>query len=603
MADNEQKFKALITVVDQATAPLRVIDAQISRMTAPVRRIAAGMALVGRHAGLDKVAHAAHQVGERLAHVGEQVKELVGPLAALGAAGSLAGLVEMQRKASEFGANIFDTSKKTGVAVETLESYRYAAQLAGVATESMDRGLTLLNRNLAQAAAGKNKDMAAMLKHLGISLRDAKGQVRSAADVMPELAEAMRVNENPAIRARIAFAAFGRSGADLIPLLIQGRDRLSEMRAEAERLGYVMSADQVRDAKESEDAWKRLGFAVQGLSNTIGAALFPVLTPLIKQLTELIADNRELVAGKVKEFVEGFAKAMKNIPWGTVLDGMGRFLAVMGEVMSTGTGLIAVVGAMAAVLAGPLLLSLTSATQALAGLGVSVARLGAVGLISAIGAIGNFVTALRAGYTAMAALNLVMAANPIGLIVIAVAALIAVLILVWKYWDEIVEAIKKAIEWTKKFFTFKSEAERNQPVAGRERIASSRSTGGGGAGKPLHITQAGAAATASPPVAATEAQGGAGERRSLPDLPASPEPYRPAPGALNNPENVAALRAAGPGRYGAAGQPRDGQVTVKVDIANAPPGTRVAAKSTGAIPQPKVDVGHAFDGALPAGAY
>ena len=45
-----------------------------------------------------------------------------------------------------------------------LQEYRYAAQLSGASAEQMDSALGMLNRNLANAAAGKNEKLSELLK-------------------------------------------------------------------------------------------------------------------------------------------------------------------------------------------------------------------------------------------------------------------------------------------------------------------------------------------------------------------------------------------------------------------------------------------------------
>jgi hypothetical protein len=69
--------------------------------------------------------------------------------------------------------------------------------------------------------------------------------------------------------------------------------------------------------------------------------------------------------------------------------------------------------------------------------GKEALKLGRVLVGPLIGAIGNFVIALRAGYGVMEAFNLVLAANPIGLVILGVAALAGAVFLIYKNWEPI----------------------------------------------------------------------------------------------------------------------------------------------------------------------
>jgi hypothetical protein len=58
---------------------------------------------------------------------------------------------------------------------------------------------------------------------------------------------------------------------------------------------------------------------------------------------------------------------------------------------------------------------------------------------------------IMAAVKAQWALNVAMTANPIGLIVAGVAALAAGVYIVYKYWDDILLALQRAVEWVMKF--------------------------------------------------------------------------------------------------------------------------------------------------------
>jgi phage tail tape-measure protein len=94
-----------------------------------------------------------------------------------------------------------------------------------------------------------------------------------------------------------------------------------------------------------------------------------------------------------------------------------------------------------AILFGPLLAAIGSLIAAMTMLGVAssgtLMKLALWSFGPAIAAIGNFVTALRAGYGVVAAFNLVLAANPIGAVVVAIAALAAGAYLIYQNWEPI----------------------------------------------------------------------------------------------------------------------------------------------------------------------
>ena len=106
-------------------------------------------------------------------------------------------------------------------------------------------------------------------------------------------------------------------------------------------------------------------------------------------------------------------------------------------------------------------------SPALAALGVAIAGIGIIGLIQNLSAIGLALKTWAASTKLVTAaqwlLNTAMSANPIGLIVVAIAALVAAFVLLWNksekfrefwigLWEKIKEAASGAGEWIKNAF-------------------------------------------------------------------------------------------------------------------------------------------------------
>lgn len=295
MATDKFELKAIITAVDKLSPVLK---------------------------GVQRSVKATHKSIRDIGSAGSELSAKLGiPLALLGGA-SVAGLTRAVSAFMQFGSAVNDASEKIGINAEKLQELEYAGKLAGVMPETLQGGLAKLNKGLGEAAAGKNDELSGLLKRLGIGLRDANGQVRSAADVMPQLADAIARNENPSVRARMAVAAFGKSGQDLIPMLSKGSTGLAEMADEAHRLGIILSSDQVAAADELGDTFDKLKMSAQGLGMSIGAQLAPVITPLIARLTEWIVANRQIISQRVEEVVARIAAAIDQIDWQAVTDGI-----------------------------------------------------------------------------------------------------------------------------------------------------------------------------------------------------------------------------------------------------------------------------------------
>lgn len=176
-------------------------------------------------------------------------------------------------------------SQSIGVSVESLSALDYAAGLSGLSTDELGSSLGKLNKALAEAGSG-NKQQAATFAALGVSVKDSAGQLRSSEDVIGDLANKFAGMKDGAAKTAYAMEIFGKSGANMIPFLNQGKAGIKALTDEAERLGVVMSSKTARDAEEFNDAVDKLHRAMNGVAVQVAGQLAPALTGLIDKFMQ-----------------------------------------------------------------------------------------------------------------------------------------------------------------------------------------------------------------------------------------------------------------------------------------------------------------------------
>ncbi|MDP1628861.1 hypothetical protein [Parvibaculum sp.] len=443
-------LRAIVGIVDRATAPLRGIGRGISGVGMRARLAQVQIAQMARAAGLAQLHQRLGAAGNAARALWQNVKGAAIGLASLAGIAAGGGLAAIMGGAATRGDEIARNAKRVGVGVVAYQQLAFAAKQADIAQTVLDKSLQKVAQGAADAASGKNKDLATLYARMGISLRDQSGQLRTSADLLPELADGFKRNENPTLRMRMAIALFGDEGARMIDMLAGGSAALRAQMDEANKYG-VLTEEQVAALSKLDTAYKHIGKAVEGVTNLIGAQLAPVLAPLLEDIADWIALNREWIATNLTEALksmvtwiksfdgEGFKQWLKDVAAGVrgVVDFMGGWRNVM----------IATI----VVLNAGLILNVIRLTWALGMAGLATAKfaitLGMLAFAQVAGAVGNFVMALRAGYGAMAALNLVMASNPIGLVIIGVAALIAAGVLLWRNWDKVKSVLGSVWDW------------------------------------------------------------------------------------------------------------------------------------------------------------
>jgi hypothetical protein len=245
------------------------------------------------------------ELKESASGFGEKLADIFPMLAGLGAVGSVGGIFELAHKFAENTEALSLSADKIGVTTAQLQRLDYAAKQTGLETDSFNDGLLKLDKNLGAAGAGKNKDLVSLLAKLHVNLRDTKGNVIDAADALPALENAFYKTQDAATRAFIAQTAFGKSGMDMIPFLDQGPAKIAALQAQFAALGYTPTDKDSENTEKFNESWKMMQTAVSGFTDELGAKLLPVLNPIIDQMTQWIAANRDWIstdiAGAIQE--------------------------------------------------------------------------------------------------------------------------------------------------------------------------------------------------------------------------------------------------------------------------------------------------------------
>lgn len=223
-------------------------------------------------------------------------------LAQVFSVGALAyGLTHLVDQVTETADRVAKTAQQFGVGVEALQGLEYAADLAGVGADQLRASLSFLVRTAGDAAGG-SKEAAKKFSSVGVSIKDANGNLKPTERRFREAADAIAGIQNPTKRTAAAIDLFGRDGARLIPLLKEGSKGIDKYAAELEGLGAVMTEDFTRASEEYRDNLTRAGRALFGLKVTIARAVLPVFDAGVRAFTKTVAIFNKLVSGS--HFVE-----------------------------------------------------------------------------------------------------------------------------------------------------------------------------------------------------------------------------------------------------------------------------------------------------------
>ena len=242
--------------------------------------------------GLKLLSSAANDAKFQLQAATDRLGMLGSVLGKLGPAGLIAGasiaalgvgMTALVMPVARVGDEFFKLSQKTGVSVEALTALDYAAKLSDVTTEGLTKALQKLSIAMFDTQVNGDEGSAA-LKALGVSATDAQGQIRPTEAVLLDLAEKFARMPDGADKAALAVKLFGKEGLAIIPFLNQGREGITALMEEAQRLGLVMSEDVARASEVFNDNLTRLSAIFEGVQRQIGAAVIPILADFTEQV-------------------------------------------------------------------------------------------------------------------------------------------------------------------------------------------------------------------------------------------------------------------------------------------------------------------------------
>lgn len=388
------KFSILLEAIDKVTAPIKRVQEAASR-------------LAGR-GGLGRISQASHVLGERMGRLVALTRSLkAGFLAIAGA--SVAGYTAQRLVSAvvDRGDEIEKTAKRFGMTADQYQRLSYAAKIARVDQDAFNASLGMLTNNAVAAATG-NQEMAIWFYRAGINIHDTTGKLKPANVLLGELAERFKSMPDGAKKLSLARALLGRmSGDQLIAMLNGGAEGLRKAGDEAQRLGVIMDDKTIKSSTALGDSIGRLQSSLYGLLIRVLGPLLPVIQQMTDRVTKWVVANRELVATKIRQFLQDL---IKGIP--TFIEQLKITFAIIGAVAR----------------------AINTIARAMTGWGMVINIL--VGLVA-----GRLIIALVSATLAFIQLGVAMFANPIGLVILGIGALIAIGVALYKNWDTIKQKV------------------------------------------------------------------------------------------------------------------------------------------------------------------
>lgn len=359
------------------------------------------------------------------------------------------GLSALTLKSALAADDLNTLAKQSGFSTADIQKWQYASDLIDVSIDDIVKSAAKMKKNMISTSS----TTVDAWNQLGIKVKDSNGQLRNSTTVFYETLTALSKVQNETERDTLAMTLFGKSADSLAGIVDDGGAALQELAGKAEKAGVILSQDTLDSANALNDKVDTLKATVKGFAGKVGSelagraskALDVVGSHFSKAFNtspmDWLNDKLDKLMAKLDSWIAGgglerLADLLVN---GVQLGAQkaGDMLQKAGDALKWckdhSDTLVNVLKGLAAAWAVKKVLDFNN------GLADCVGNIGGIikTVLTMTGVLGGQAAATGTATVAQTGLNAAMAANPIGAVILAIEALIAVGVLLYKNWDTI----------------------------------------------------------------------------------------------------------------------------------------------------------------------
>lgn len=272
------------------------------------------------------------------------VKKVTGVLAAVGTAVIAVGgaMISASKRVADYGDRIDKMSQKIGMSRKAFQEWDYIMSQNGGSVESLQMGFKTLTTQIEGVQKG-SKDSINAFKALGVQVKDNNGEFRSQDDIFNDTIRKLQQIKNPTQKAMLANRLFGRSAAELRPLLNQEASAIDNLREKANKMGLIISDEDIANSVKFKDTMDTFSRFFEAKFATTIMKIMPSLSTALEQIIQIGQENQQVFndVGTSIDFVvtKALPAVLRGISWvtnalRTVADWVGT---VIGNILSIPT--------------------------------------------------------------------------------------------------------------------------------------------------------------------------------------------------------------------------------------------------------------------------
>lgn len=244
---------------------------------------------------LKKIQNNTDKLRDKFGKLRNGVKNVTKALSVIGVAVGVVGgaILRASKGVADYGDRIDKMSQKIGMSRKAFQEWDYIMSQNGGSVESLQMGFKTLTTQIEGVQKG-SKDSVNAFNALGVSVKDANGQFRSQDEIFNDTIRKLQQIKNPTQKAMLANRLFGRSAAELRPLLNQEAEAVDNLRDKANKMGLVISDEDIENAVRFKDTMDTFTRFFQAKFGTVMMKLMPSFSKALEEIIAFSQENQEV---------------------------------------------------------------------------------------------------------------------------------------------------------------------------------------------------------------------------------------------------------------------------------------------------------------------
>lgn len=209
-------------------------------------------------------------------------------------------IVDTVKDTANYADEINTLAKEYNLSTKEIQQYKKASQLIDVEFETIAKSMSKLTKSMTSTST-TTKDA---FKTLRVSVKDANGELRDSNEVFNEVIEALGLIENETQQDALALDLFGKSSAELGPLINGGVEQLKDFNKYLEENDLLLSDAELTSANNLQDSFDMFDVIIDSIKQKIGTELVPVVQPLVDGISQFLVDHKDEIIEMVQKVVD-----------------------------------------------------------------------------------------------------------------------------------------------------------------------------------------------------------------------------------------------------------------------------------------------------------